>query len=102
MITITKEGYFPVQCDEPLPCPFCGAAAELAQVAHETRSERIGRSRKQRQVRYAIIASTTPLAADTFWFKCPGCNATTGGHHGSAQKAAEAWNRRAELGERQS
>jgi hypothetical protein len=101
MITITKQGYLPVQCDEPLPCPFCGTAAELAQLAHATRSERIGRSRKHRTVRVVIIASTSTLAADTFWFKCPECNATSGGYHGSAQKAVEAWNRRTELkGER--
>ena len=26
---IKKEGYSPVECDEPLPCPFCGGVPEL-------------------------------------------------------------------------
>ena len=100
MITIEEEGYSPVQCDAPLPCPFCGAEPELAQLAHDIRSERIGRSRKYRQVRVCIVASTRTLAADTFWFKCPNCNATTCGHHNTAQKAAEAWNMRHKKGDR--
>jgi len=94
MQTIEEAGYAPVKCEAPLPCPFCGSAAKLAQLAHETRSERIGRSGKYRQVRYSIIASTRTLTADTFWFKCQECGCTSGGHHATAQKAAEAWNRR--------
>lgn len=99
MIEIQKEGYTPVMCDAPLPCPFCGSEAELAQLSHSTRSERIGRSNKFRQVRYSIIASSQTLTADTFWFRCKECRCTSGGHHDTAQKAVEAWNRRASVTE---
>lgn len=93
---IVKEGYEPVECDEPLPCPFCGTTPQLAQLAHITRWERIGRSRKSRQVRICLVASTSTLKGDTFWFKCEACGCTSGGHHNSAQAAAQAWNTRIE------
>ena len=70
MQTIEQAGYTPVKCEAPLPCPFCGETPELAQLAHSYTSERIGRSRKYRQVRVCIIASNRMLTADTFWFKC--------------------------------
>ena len=94
---IEKPGYTAVECDPPLPCPFCGSEPELAQVAHSQTSQRIGRSRKFRTVRVALIASTRILTADTFWFKCPSCRATTGDHQHSAQGAVQAWNRRAPI-----
>src|SRR6188472_261782 len=93
--TITKDGYEPVVCEQPLLCPFCGSPAELAQLSHITRSERIGRSKNFKQVRICIFASTRTLKSDTFWFKCSECKATTGGHHSDAEDAAAAWNRRA-------
>ena len=92
MPIIAKDGYSPVECDAPLACPFCGREPELAQLAHVTRSERIGRSRKYKLVRVCIFASTSTLTADTFWFKCPKCGCTSGGHHASAQSAVDAWN----------
>lgn len=94
MRTYEQKGYVPVICDEPLPCPFCGSEPELAQLAHNTRWERIGRSRKTSEVKVCIIASTQTLTADTFWFKCPTCGATTGNHCTTAQDAAENWNKR--------
>lgn len=94
MIEITKPGYAMVQCDAPLPCPFCGGTPELEQVAHVVRWERIGRSRKQKQVRYALIASTDTLVADTFWFVCRTCGCTTGPHEATAQRAVTHWNKR--------
>lgn len=94
MKTIAKNGYAPVSCEQPLPCPFCGTEPELAQLAHTMRSERTGRSRKYRQVKVCIIASSMTLTSDTFWFKCSKCGCVSGGHHLTAQQAAEAWNRR--------
>jgi hypothetical protein len=91
---INQKGYAPVKCDKPLPCPFCGAEPKLAQLAHHMRSERIGRSRRFRQVRVCIIASTATLTADAFWFRCPVCDCSTGGHKGTALEASQAWNRR--------
>ena len=92
---IEAPGYIAVECDTPLPCPFCGSDAELAQVAHAETSQRIGRSRRYRTVRVALIASTRPLKADTFWFRCSKCRASTGDHQHSAQRAVRVWNRRA-------
>ena len=94
MPVITKDGYTPVECDVALPCPFCGTEAELAQLAHVERWERIGRSRKSRQVMVCLLASTSILTSDTFWFRCPSCDATTGSHQETAQAAVEIWNRR--------
>lgn len=94
MITIQEPGYAAVECDPPLPCPFCGATPRLVQLAHVTQYERTGRSRKTRAVKVAIIASSRTLTADTFWFTCDTCQCTSGGHHDTAQAAAEAWNRR--------
>lgn len=93
-ITITEPGYSPVICDKPLPCPFCGAEARLAQLAHRMSSERIGRSGKFRQVRICLIASSSTLTADTFWFACSECRSTTGPHCNTAQQAVENWNKR--------
>ena len=90
--TIKEKGYKDVECDTPLPCPFCGGDALLCQLAHRTTSRRVGR--KFETVKICIIASNNNLEADTFWFKCPACNCTSGGHHDTAQKAAEAWNTR--------
>jgi hypothetical protein len=94
MRTIEEPGYTPVECEDPLTCPFCGSEPRLAQLAHVICSERIGRSRKYRQVKVCIAASTRTLTADTFWFKCQTCGCSSGGHHETAQAAAEAWNRR--------
>jgi hypothetical protein len=94
MITIEKEGYTPVECDPPLPCPFCGSKPELAQVAHRTTWQRVGRSRKTEQVKVCIVASSQILTADTFWFRCTECRCTTGPHAKTAQEAAESWNKR--------
>lgn len=91
---IKQDGYTAVKCDKPLPCPFCGAEPKLTQLAHHMRSERIGRSRRLRQVKVCILASTSTLTADTFWFKCPGCGCTTGEHKDNAMDASKAWNRR--------
>lgn len=93
-VTIHKEGYKPVECDEPLPCPFCGDRPELAQLEHITRYERVGRSKRPRPVRVAILSSTREIVADTFWFKCNRCGCTSGPHCGTAQEAALSWNRR--------
>lgn len=82
---ITQDRYAPVEVDQiPLPCPFCGGAAELSQVAHAQTTKG----------RVAIVYSQHTLHADTFWFRCESCGAQSGGHHDSAQKAVEAWNRR--------
>ena len=91
---IEQDGYTPVSCEEPLPCPFCGGKAELMQLAHTTRSERIGRSKRFKTVKVCILASTRTLTADTFWFKCAECGCTTGPHHDNAMGASLAWNRR--------
>jgi hypothetical protein len=94
MPIITKSGYTPVECDAPLPCPFCGSEPELAQMSHVTRRQRIGRSNKYEDVKICIFASSQTLTADTFWFKCVTCGCTSGGHHSAAQDAAKAWNAR--------
>jgi hypothetical protein len=91
-ITIEKPGYVSVECDAPLPCPFCGGAAELRQLAHTTTSRKVGK--KWETVRVCIFAASTPLSSDTFWFACCQCNATTGKHCDTAQGAVEFWNRR--------
>lgn len=93
---IKKEGYSPVECDEPLPCPFCGGNAELMQLAHTTRYETTGRgrSRQCKAVKICIISSNQELTSDTFWFKCTNCKCTTGSHKNTAQEAAAAWNTR--------
>lgn len=78
---IERKGYTSVECDCPLPCPFCGSEAELAQLAHATSGA-------------CIVASSEVLAADTFWFRCTSCKATTGRHQTTAQDAVSAWNRR--------
>ena len=89
---VEQEGYTPVKCERPLPCPFCGAEPKLSQLSHVTRSERIGRSNRLRQVKVCIVASTKTLTADTFWFKCEDCGCTTGPHHDNAMNASRAWN----------
>jgi len=91
---IFQEGYTPVSCKEPMPCPFCGGPAVLVQLAHRTQYERIGRSKKFRTVKICILASSQILKADTFWFKCSDCGCTTGPHHSNALEASNAWNRR--------
>jgi hypothetical protein len=91
-ITIEKPGYVSVECDEPLPCPFCGGAAELRQLAHATTSRLVGK--KLKTVRVCIFAASEPLNSDTFWFACCQCNATTGKHCDTAQGAVEFWNKR--------
>jgi hypothetical protein len=93
---IKEEGYLPVECDEPLPCPFCGGDAKLVQLAHITRFETTGkgRSRKCKEVRICILASNYERTGDTFWFKCANCKCTTGSHKDTAQEAAESWNLR--------
>jgi hypothetical protein len=88
-VTITEKGYMDVECDKPKPCPFCGAAPELQQLAHANRYGRNGVER------VCVIASTGILKADTFWFKCSNCMATTGHHQSTAQAAVENWNCRA-------
>ena len=89
---IKKEGYSPVECDKPLPCPFCGGDAELMQLAHETRVERVGR--KSKTVKVCVLAANYELTSDTFWFKCTNCKCTTGNHKATAQEAAETWSTR--------
>ena len=93
-VIIDQKGYSPVQCDKPLPCPFCGTYPELCQLMHRDSWQRVGRGRKLEKVRVCIISSSQILTGDTFWFKCPTCRCTTGGHHDTAQKAAETWNNR--------
>jgi formate dehydrogenase maturation protein FdhE len=85
---IEKKGYVPVECDEPLACPFCGSTPELAQLAHSTTYK------NRKPVRCSIVFSTQTLEADTFWFKCNTCGATTGKHCDTAQEASELWNKR--------
>jgi hypothetical protein len=92
MQTISQKGYVDVQCDATLPCPFCGQQPELKQVAHDM--VWTGSRKYRRQVKMAIVSSTRTLKADTFCFRCEGCGCSSGGHHDTAQKAAEAWNRR--------
>ncbi len=92
-ITIKENGYTPAECDQPLPCPFCGSEPKLQQVAHHECYEGSGRNR--RKVRIMVVSSSRELSADTFWFQCASCKCKSGGMHESAQLAAEAWNRRA-------
>ena len=91
-LTIEKRGYMPVQCDKPLPCPFCGSEPTLSQLAHTTTSRRVGK--KWETVRICIAYSSQTLQADTFKFNCDNCKATTGRYHDTAQGAVEAWNTR--------
>ena len=82
---IAQKGYVPVEVDqEPLPCPFCGGSATLSQLHHVVSNGK----------RYSIVASTRTQKADTFWFKCSECRATTGNHQKTAQAAVDLWNRR--------
>lgn len=89
---IKEEGYSPVECDEPLPCPFCGGKAKLVQLSHTIRYQKQGR--KSVPVRICVLASNYELTGDTFWFKCTDCACTTGNHKDTAQEAATAWNMR--------
>lgn len=85
MITIRQDGYADVHINQiPLPCPFCGGAAELSQLEHAITGKG----------RVCIVSSSRIQHADTFWFQCESCRASSGGHHDSAQAAVEAWNRR--------
>lgn len=86
-----KEGYEPVECDKPIPCPFCGTEPELKQLAHTWTFS------KRKKVRVTLLASSTILKSDTFWFCCPQCEAHTGPHCKDAQKAVEYWNRRYDI-----
>ncbi|MFN6310379.1 MAG: Lar family restriction alleviation protein [Planctomyces sp.] len=89
--TIDKPGYVSAECDAPLPCPFCGGAAEL-KLAHATTSRLVGK--KMKTVRACIFAASEPLNSGAFWFACCQCNATTGRHCDTAQGAVEFWNKR--------
>ncbi len=93
---IKEEGYSPVECDEPLPCPFCGGNAKLKQLAHITRFETTGKGRSRRctEVKRCIVASNHERTGDTFWFACDNCKCTTGSHKDNAQEAVAAWNMR--------
>lgn len=85
MMSIKRDRYAPVEIDQiPMPCPFCGGAAELVQLAFAHTV----------QGRLCVLYSRSTLVGEEFWFTCRTCDATTGGHYGSAQKAVEAWNRR--------
>ena len=90
---IEKQGYEPVECDKPLPCPFCGTTPELAQLCHVETWIREGR--KSRKVKVCVMVSTEKLKSDTFWFKCQTCGCTTGKHCSNAQDAVKNWNTRA-------
>lgn len=81
---VEEKGYAPVECDEFLPCPFCGQDGKLHQVSHY----------KYGGKRYTIMSSTRTQVADTFWVSCSRCRATTGNHQKTAQGAAELWNTR--------
>lgn len=85
-VVIEQKGYAPVECDEPLPCPFCGAEAHLKQLAYHDGPR--GRT--------LIVSSSRQLAGNMFWFACMSCRATTGPHADTAQEAVEHWNRRAQ------
>lgn len=91
-VVIEKPGYEPVECEKPLPCPFCGSIPELAQLAHTYTWQRKGRSRKQEKVRVCILASSGTLKGDTFWFKCETCGCSSGKHHDNPRDAAISWN----------
>ncbi len=71
-----RKGFTPVECDAPLPCPFCGADAAF----HCLKDD--------------IVWSSATLVADRFWFDCSKCHAGAGCHGKTAQQAAEQWNRR--------
>lgn len=88
-MVIHQDGYEPVECSIPLPCPFCGSAAVLKQLEHSYTLDRKGKRQK-----VCIVASTRTQKADTFWFSCESCRASSGGHETTAQAAVENWNRR--------
>lgn len=93
-VIIEQKGYSPVECDKPLPCPFCGTEPELCQLEHRDSWQRVGRGKKMEKVRVCIISSSQILTGDTFWFKCNECRCTSGPHTKTAQEAVEFWNRR--------
>jgi hypothetical protein len=80
-IQIHEDGYEPVECDPPLPCPFCGGNARLGQV-------------KRTASNFIIMASSSPIRANVFWFECAACGAKSGKHQSTPQDAANTWNRR--------
>ena len=87
---ITEDGYEPVEVNQSaLPCPFCGGAPVLKQVAHTWYLDKKGKSQC-----VALITSTSRMKGDTFWFVCESCDASTGSHQPTAQMAVEVWNRR--------
>jgi len=86
---IQQDGYAPVECSIPLPCPFCGSEAVMKQLEHTYKLDRKGKPQ-----RICIVASTRTIQANTFWFSCVSCNASTGGHESNAQAAVENWNKR--------
>ena len=94
-VCIEEPGYIAVTCDKPLPCPFCGGEAKFCQLAHQITSQRVGKSKKYKQVKVCIIASSRILTGDTFWFRCSICGCILQKHHTTAQDAAIDWNRRA-------
>lgn len=88
-MVIYQDGYEPVECSIPLPCPFCGGAAVMKQLEHTYKLDKKGKSQ-----RICIIASSRIQRGNTFWFTCESCIATSGGHQETAQAAVENWNRR--------
>lgn len=88
---IEQDGFEPVECSIPLPCPFCGGVAVLKQLEHVHRLNRKGKVE-----RIYIVASSRIQKGNTFWFACESCNATSGGHQETAQAAVNNWNRRSQ------